>query len=105
VTRNDLRQAMMEGRGDCTLLEAGNRQVIVVTPNTSVRDAMLKMFQYDIGRLPVVHPENPNQILGYLSRTHVLSPYLQQLKDEQEIEMGWFAKRRGKLTIEGIYFP
>ncbi|GIK65631.1 MAG: chloride channel protein [Chloroflexota bacterium] len=89
ITRSDMRLALQEGYGDMSVLEAGTHPVVTITPNASLHDAILRMFQYDIGRLPVVEDEGSNRLVGYLSRTHVIRPYLQRLHDEQNLEAGW----------------
>lgn len=89
VTRSDMRLALQEGYGDMSVLEAGTHPVVTITPNASLHDAILRMFQYDIGRLPVVEDEGSGRLVGYLSRTHVIRPYLQRLHDEQNLEAGW----------------
>jgi hypothetical protein len=47
------------------------------------------MSQADIGRLPVVAPEDPTHILGYLGRSQVFEGYKRRLQEEQELEGGW----------------
>lgn len=89
ITRHDLRKALHEGQTDILVTAAGTCKVISTTPNVSVHDAILLMFQHDIGRLPVVENDDPTRIVGYISRTHVIWPYLRRLRDEQDLETGW----------------
>lgn len=89
ITRSDIRLALQEDYGDMSVLEAGTHPVVTITPSASLQDAVLSMFQYDIGRLAVVETEGSNRLVGYLSRTHVIRPYLQRLHDEQNLEAGW----------------
>jgi H+/Cl- antiporter ClcA len=89
ITRGDLIKAIREGNTDKPVIDVGAVDLVVAYPNDSVREAMLAMLQNDIGRLPVVDPNEPTKILGYLSRGGVMAAHLNRLKEEQEIEAGW----------------
>ncbi len=89
VTRADLFKAMSEGLTRLTVLEAGSDEPIVAYPNESVRAGLVRMLQNDVGRLPIVSPENPTELVGYLSRANVMAGYLKRIKDEVEQEQGW----------------
>jgi Mg/Co/Ni transporter MgtE len=89
VTRGDLLKAVNNGHSDLTLLEAGTDDLWVAFPGDTVRDAMSRMFQANVGRLPVVAPDHPTQILGYLSRANILTAHQRHMQEEQEIEQGW----------------
>ena len=71
------------------LLEAGSVDLWVAFPGDTVRDAMSRMFQANVGRLPVVDPDHPTRLVGYLSRGNILAAHQRQMQDEQEIEQGW----------------
>jgi hypothetical protein len=47
------------------------------------------MLQNNIGRLPVVSRENPEQMVGYLNRSSILSAWTRQMEDESLREHGW----------------
>ncbi len=93
VTRGDLLKALQKGSTDDTLLEAGTADVSVAYPDDSVRDALTRMLQRDIGRLPVVDCDDHSKIVGYLSRGNVISAHLKQLADESDVEAGWLQDR------------
>lgn len=51
------------------------------------------MLTHGIGRLLVVSRADPKQMIGYVSRTHLLSTKYRQVQSEQVREDGWIKKR------------
>jgi CBS domain-containing protein len=95
VTQGDLLRALEEDpRGTMTVLAAGSHEPIVAYPDELVHDAMHRMLQYDIGRLPVVSRENPQRMVGYFNRASLLGAWTRQLEDEGLREHGWIRKWR-----------
>ncbi len=93
VTRGDLLKALQNGGTDQSVLEAGTSAVSVAYPDDSVRDALNRMLQRDVGRLPVVARDNQGKILGYLSRGDVISAHLNHLHEETDVDSGWLQDR------------
>ena len=101
VTQSDLLRALeQDPQGAMTVLEAGSHQAIVAYPDELAHDAMLRMLQHDIGRLPVVSRENPQQVVGYFNRASLLGAWTRQMEEEGIREHGWIRKWRssGRLT-------
>jgi CIC family chloride channel protein len=95
VTQGDLLRALeLDPRGTMTVLEAGSHAPVVAYPDELVHDAMHRMLQYDIGRLPVVSRENPQRMVGYFNRASLLGAWTRQLEDEGLREHGWIRKWR-----------
>lgn len=93
LTRGDILKALRERSADCTVLEFATTEVITSYPDQTVRDALNSMLFADIGRLPVVSREQPQRIVGYLSRANVIEAHMKRLKEEAVIEAGWLPKR------------
>lgn len=74
---------------DKTVLEAGQKNVLVAYPDDIVRDAVNKMLRHNIGRLPVVTREDQTHIIGYLGRPNVFMAWMKRLKEEGKRESGW----------------
>jgi CBS domain-containing protein len=93
VTRGDLLKALRDGRTRQTVLDAGHSDVSVAYPDDSVRDALNRMLQHNVGRLPVVARDEPTRIVGYLSRGDVISAHLKHLAEESDVQTGWLQDR------------
>jgi H+/Cl- antiporter ClcA/CBS domain-containing protein len=89
VTRGDLLKAIEAGQTDDPVGQIASHDLIVTYPDESVREAMMKMLQYNIGRLPVVDPNATHELVGYLSRGSVINAHLRQISEEQDLETGW----------------
>jgi CBS domain-containing protein len=100
ITRSDLMRAVEAGREDATVAEVGTNSLIVAFPEDTVREALCKLLQHEIGRLPVVDPVNPKRVVGYLGRRQILSA--RSLADQEESirEPGWLASGLGRRKRE-----
>ena len=95
VTQGDLLRALeQDPQGTMTVLDAGSRPPIVAYPDELAHDAMVRMLQHDIGRLPIVSRENPQQMLGYFNRASLLGAWTRQMEEEGIREHGWIRKWR-----------
>jgi chloride channel protein, CIC family len=95
VTQGDLLRALeQDPRGTMTVLQAGSHEPIVAYPDELVHDAMQRMLQHNIGRLPVVSRENPQQMVGYFNRASLLGAWTRQMEEERIREHGWIRKWR-----------
>jgi chloride channel protein, CIC family len=95
VTQGDLLRALeLDPKGTMTVLDAGSQQLIVAHPDELAHDAMYRMLQRDIGRLPVVSRENPQQMVGYFNRSSLLGAWTRQMEEESIREQGWIRQWR-----------
>ena len=58
-----------------------------------LEEATAKMIANDIGRLPVVDPENPSRLVGLLGRAGVMAAWLYSTREEQMRDSGWLSTR------------
>ncbi|OIR05122.1 H(+)/Cl(-) exchange transporter ClcA [mine drainage metagenome] len=73
ITRGDVLKSLeRDPSGSSTLAEAGTAHPEVARPDELVSEALDRMLDRDCGRLPVVAPEDPGRIIGYLGRSAVL---------------------------------
>ncbi len=92
VTQGDLLRALeADPKGTTTVLEAGSRNLAVAYPDESAFDALFRMLQNNIGRLPVVSREDPKQMVGYLNRSSILGAWTRQMEDEARAR-AWLGK-------------
>ena len=89
ITRGDLVRALDKSSNAGTVLEAGTRHLIVTFPDEILHDAVTSMVHHDIGRLPVVQRDNPQQIVGYLGRASIMTARLRRHEEENRREAGW----------------
>jgi CIC family chloride channel protein len=75
VTFDDLRKAPIEEQDRILVGDVAVREVITVRPDQSAKYAMDLMYQNKIGRLPVVSGEDPQKLLGIITRTDVIRAY------------------------------
>jgi chloride channel protein, CIC family len=100
VTQGDLLRALeLDPKGTMTVLEAGSQQLIVAHPDELAHDAMYRMLQRDIGRLPVVSRENPQQMVGYFNRSSLLGAWTRQMEEESIREHGWIRQWRNSSRV------
>jgi H+/Cl- antiporter ClcA/CBS domain-containing protein len=91
ITRGDVVRVLEQNsNANLSVLEAGNRSLIVTYPNETLHDAVNKMVRNTIGRLPVVSRSDSRQILGYLGRSSVMEARLRRLDEDHLREPGWF---------------
>ncbi len=99
ITRGDLLAALDEpAGGDLTVLQAGTATPIVAYPDEILHDALSRLLQNDIGRLPVVSREDPRRVVGYLSRGAILRARQHRIDEEHSREPGWLDQRRSSNT-------
>jgi H+/Cl- antiporter ClcA len=90
VTQGDLLRALqVDPEGAISVLEAGTRSLVVAYPDESVFDAVSKMLENNIGRLPVVDRDDPHAMVGYINRANVMGSWRGHLHEESVREDGW----------------
>lgn len=94
ITRNDLLKAIEDKTGDqLTVLDAGTPNPIVTFPDALMLEAVMKMAQNDIGRLPVVSRDDVTQIVGYIGRSSILAARQKRIEEEEFRERGLTKKK------------
>jgi H+/Cl- antiporter ClcA/CBS domain-containing protein len=85
ITRGDVVRALQKRPdGSLTVLEAGQRQLVVAYPDEPLHDAIEKMIRNDVGRLPVVERDGAGRPVGYLGRASILTARV-RLREEEEL--------------------
>jgi chloride channel protein, CIC family len=94
ITRGDILRALEDSQQNDTqtTLEAGSDTLVVAYPDELLHDAVVKMLQNDIGRLPVVSRQDRQQLVGYLGRTGILEARMRRLNEEFVREPGWLRR-------------
>jgi CBS domain-containing protein len=95
VTQGDLLRALqVDPEGAMNVLDAGARSLVVAYPDERVFDAVTKMLENNIGRLPVVNRDDPQKMVGYINRANVMGSWRGHLHEESVREHGWLRDLR-----------
>jgi CIC family chloride channel protein len=91
ITRGDVFRALESNVDPNTsVLSCGSSKVIVTYPDEILKDAVRKMVQHNVGRLPVVQRQNPAKVIGYLGRSAIIQAQMKQMREENYRESRWF---------------
>jgi H+/Cl- antiporter ClcA len=91
ITQGDLLRALqVDPEGKMCVLDAGARSLVVAHPDERVFDAVTKMLENNIGRLPVVDRQDPQSMVGYINRANVMGSWRGHLHEESVREHGWW---------------
>jgi chloride channel protein, CIC family len=94
ITRGDILRALdKDSSGTMTVDEAGTTKMVVTYPDELISEAVAKMLQFGIGRLPVVDHADEHKILGYLNRAAIMAARMRRLRDEHMRDQGWLGFR------------
>ncbi len=85
VTLSDVRRTPMPGRLETRVEDVMSPDPVTVVPTDTLAEAMLKMTDRDLGRLPVVSPEDPRRPVGIVTRSDVLRAYKRGLLERDEV--------------------
>lgn len=103
VTQGDLLRALQaDPEGKMSVLEAGARSLVVAHPDERVFDAVTKMLENNIGRLPVVDREDPQKMVGYINRANVMGSWRGHLHEESVRERGWLRGLNSVSVVGGM---
>jgi CIC family chloride channel protein len=90
VTQGDLLRALEDDpSGKTKVVHAGGHKPIVAFSDEQAFDALFRMLQNNVGRLPVVTRADPDHMVGYLNRSSILSVWTRQIEEEGVREHGW----------------
>jgi len=82
------------------------RDLLVTTPEESIGAALRRMSTRNVGRLPVVDPQNPRRLLGVLRRTDLVRAYDMALTRRAVLhhraQQARLAASAGDLNVEQI---
>lgn len=99
VTHGDLMKASELALMDEPVIRFGNADLIVTFPDESLHTAIEKILLHQIGRLPVVSRDDPKQLVGYLSRSAILSARWKLINEESHREPGWFRQKGRSIKL------
>lgn len=86
ITHQDIKKAMAEGRGDLPVKDITTRDILFCYPQETLDSAFKKMGEEDIGHLPVVEENNPQHLVGLVTRKSLILAYDHALEEEESGE-------------------
>jgi H+/Cl- antiporter ClcA len=72
------------GMGPIITYDLLHRAPITVQPWESCRTAAERMARFQVGRLPVVAPEDPSKVIGIVTRSDLLKPRARTVEEEED---------------------
>lgn len=84
VTYQDINNALNSGRGDIPVAEIMIRDIVFCYPEETLMDALKKMGERNIGRVPVVEYKDHEHLIGLITRKGIISAYNQKLHGKSE---------------------
>lgn len=89
ITRGDIVRALQHPtKASMSVLEAGQRKLIVSYPDEPLVEAIDKMLRHNVGRLPVLERNNSGRAIGYLGRASILAARHRWREDEESRARG-----------------
>ncbi|MEX2542722.1 MAG: chloride channel protein [Trueperaceae bacterium] len=103
VTLGDIERARRAGLPDSTRLsEIGTRSVQVILPEDPISEALERMAEHGIGRLPVVSSRDRTRLLGIVKQGDVARAYYRAVQRERALEHAGERRRLRDLTGQEI---
>jgi CIC family chloride channel protein len=85
ITHHDINGALANGNGDKPVSQIMTTDLVFCFPEETLRNAFQKMGDRNIGRIPVVEHDNPEHLIGLITRKGIISHYnLRQQKKVQK---------------------
>ncbi len=75
ITLTDVRRALDDGDADVPASQVATHRLLVCFPNETLNDALRKLGLRDVGRIPVVDPEDHSRLLGLITRKNIIEAY------------------------------
>ncbi|MFH1025216.1 MAG: chloride channel protein [Nitrospirota bacterium] len=86
VTRKDISEALTAGKKSIPIREIMTRDIAICYPGDTLKTALQKLGEKDVGRIPVVERENPLYLIGLVTRENIIAAYNKALKKEQKAD-------------------
>lgn len=88
VTLSDVEEAIKRGIPDLKVRDIATRNPLTVYPDERVHDALEKLGDTDVGRIPVVDRRDPTRLLGVLRRHDIVRAYTKAVANQGKTPWG-----------------
>lgn len=79
VTLEDIEKVPIEERGSKLVRDIMARDLIVTYPDETLEDALIKLVQKGVGRLPVVDRNNGRKFLGIITKSDIIRVHTKEI--------------------------
>ena len=79
VTRKDINEALFNGKENILIKEIMNTDITVCYPDDTLKNALQKLGEKDIGRIPVVEKGTLGHLIGLITRENIIAAYNEAL--------------------------
>jgi len=102
ISIRDIEQATTQSQDNLTrpVLDFCSRNLVWAHPDETVGLALKRMSRRDIGRLPVVDPDRPQKLIGWISRADIVRAYERALTRRVALQQQLNQVRLG--TVAGV---
>jgi CIC family chloride channel protein len=83
VTRKDINKALGKGEAETEVGKVMTSDITVCFPDESLKTALHKMAERNVGRLPVVNRDNKEHLVGLITRKSLMNAYNQALERDK----------------------
>ena len=84
VTRKDIVKALTAGKKDIPIQEIMMKDIVTCFPDDTLKTALQKLGEREVGRIPVVERNNVRHLVGLISRENIVTAYHGVLLREKE---------------------
>jgi CIC family chloride channel protein len=81
ITHQDIYDALEKGRRDITVAEIMSNNLVTCYPEETLKNALEKLGEHDIGRIPVIENNDTGKLIGLITRKNIVSTYNKALKN------------------------
>jgi chloride channel protein, CIC family len=82
VTYQDINKALNSGKGEISVAEIMNRDLIICYPEENLKTALEKLGERNIGRIPVVEHKDPAHLIGLVTREGIIAAYNREIRQD-----------------------
>lgn len=84
ITYNDINKALNSGNGNVPVSEIMTQDIIFCYPEETLKTALERLGEKNIGRIPVVEQKDLTHLLGLITRKNIIAAYNKELLKDTE---------------------
>ena len=84
ITLQDIYNSLNGERGDIPVAEIMSQHLVACLPEETLKDALEKLGEWNIGRIPVVEPNDREHLIGLITRKGIIEAYNNELHKKEK---------------------